>query len=195
MLVGSQFPLPPGLAMSMPVTSHGESTVTSMASSSREREARSPYRSAERDRSSTPTSQSRTSTSEPHDRLQRLKDAGKESRRSPVMFQEERARNRSIASEQNVSPKSSSKTSDLKEDSSSHARPSIISNNLAISRMAGHMDVLTEEEIIRRQRFVAEYGDPSQALRMNYYVPSGLIRMDPAYGEFDTVIPHHIVKA
>ena len=50
--------------------------------------------------------------------------------------------------------------------------------------MAGHMDVLTEEEIIRRQRFVAEYGDPSQALRMNYYVPPGLIRMDPAYGEF-----------
>ena len=193
MLVGSQLSLPPGVGMTMPITSHGESSlVTAVASNSREREVRSPYRSSERDQSLMPTShsnsQSRTSTSESHERLQRLKDAEKEPRHSPVMFQEERSRNRSIASEQqNVSPKSSStRASDLKtEDSSSHARPSIISNNLAISRMAGHMDVLTEEEIIRRQRFAAEYGDPREAaLHMNYYVPPGLIRMDPAYGEF-----------
>ena len=186
MLVGSQFSLAPGLVMSMPLTSHGESsTVTSVASSSREREERTPYRSTERDRSTTPTShsnsQSRMSTSESHERLQRLKDAEKESRRSPVMFQEERPRNRSITSEQNVSPKSSSRPSDLKsEEGSSHGRPGIISNNLAISRMAGHVDALTEEELIRRQRFAAEYGDPS--LHMNYYVRPGLIRMDPAYG-------------
>lgn len=193
MLVGPQFSLPPGLVMSMPITSHGESSiVTSMASASREREARSPYRSTERDRSSTSTShsnsQSRMSTSESHERLQRLKDsAEKEMRRSPVMYQEERARNRSTASEQNVSPKVSSRTSDFKgEDNSLHAHPSIISNNLAISRMAGHhMDVLTEDEIIRRQRIAAEYGDPSQAMRMGYYVSPGLIgQLDPAYGEF-----------
>ncbi|KAJ7371532.1 hypothetical protein OS493_024872 [Desmophyllum pertusum] len=191
MLVGPQFSLPPGLVMSMPITSHGESSiVTSMASASREREARSPYRSTERDRSSTSTShsnisQSRMSTSESHERLQRLKDsAEKEMRRSPVMYQEERARNRSTASEQNVSPKVSSRTSDFKgEDNSLHAHPSIISNNLAISRMAGHhMDVLTEDEIIRRQRIAAEYSDPSQAMRMGYYVSPGLIgQLDPAY--------------
>lgn len=189
--MGPQFSLPPGLVMSMPITSHGESSlVTSMASASREREARSPYRSSERDRTSTPTShsnsQSRTSTSESHERLQRLKDSTeKETRHSPVMYQEERARNRSTASEQNVSPKSSSRASDFKgEENSLRAHPSIISNNLAISRMAGHMDVLTEEEIIRRQRFAAEYSDPSQAIRMGYYVSPGLIgQLDPAYGE------------
>lgn len=190
--------------MSMPITSHGESSsiVTSVASASREREARSPYRNTERDRNSTPTShsnsQSRTSASEPHERLQRLKDsAEKETRRSPVMYQEERARNRSTASEQNISPKSSSRTLDFKgEDSTMHSHPSIISNNLAISRMAGHMDVLTEEEIIRRQRFAAEYGDPSQALRMGYYVPPGLIgQLDPAYGEFITAAVNVLISS
>lgn len=177
--------------MSMPITSHGESSkVTSMASTSQEREARSPYRNTERDRNLTPTSysnsQSRTSSSESNERLQRLKDsAEKGTRHSPVMYQEERARNRSAAREQNVSPKSSSRALDFKgEDSSMASHPSIISNNLAISRMAaGHVDVLTEEEIIRRQRFAAEYGDPSQALHMGFYVPPGLIgQMDPAYG-------------
>ena len=190
---GAQFSLPPGLVMSMPITSHGESSlVSSMASGSREREARSPYRSVERDRTSTPTShsnsQSRTSTSESHERLQRLKDSTeKETRHSPGMYQEERSRNRSTDNEQNVSPKSSSRASDFKgEDNSLRTHPSIISNNLAISRMAGHMDVLNEEEIIRRQRFAAEYSDPNQALRMGYYVAPGLIgQLDPAaYGEF-----------
>ena len=160
------------------MTSHGESNiVTSVASTGREREERSPYRSTERERSTSHlSSQSRTSTSESHERLQRLKDAEKESRHSPIMFQEERTRNRNIG-EQNVSPKSS-RTSDLKgEDSSLHAR-SNISNNLAISRMTGHMDAVTEEEIIRRQRLAvaAEYG--------NYYVPSALIAIDPSYSKF-----------
>lgn len=190
MLVGPQFSLPPGLVMSMPISSHGESSaVTSMASASRERETRSPYRGTERDRSSTTTthssSQARTSTAESHERLQKLKDSTeKETRHSPVMYQEERVRNRSTASEQNVSPKASSRSSDFKgENNSLHAHPSIISNNLAVSRMAGHMDALTEEEIIRRQR-LAEFSDPSQALRMGYYVPPGLIgQLDPAYGE------------
>jgi len=183
--MGAQLSLPPGLVM--PITSHGESSlVTSMASASREREARSPYRGTERDRTSTPTSHSRSSTSESHERLQRLKDSTeKETRHSPGMYQEERARNRSTASEQNVSPKSSSRASDFKgEDNSLRAHSSIISNNLAISRMAGHMDVLNEEEIIRRRRFAAEYNDPSQALHMGYYVAPGLIgQLDPAYGE------------
>lgn len=187
MLVGahSQFPFPPGLVM--PLTSHGESsTLTSVASSSREREERSTYRSTEKDRSSTPTShsnsQSRISTSEPHERLKKIKDVDKEHRHSPLMFQEERVRHRCATSEQNVSPKSSSRPSDLKsEDSSSHGRPSIISSNLTVGRMGGNMDALTEEELIRRHRFAAEFGDPS--LHMNYF-PSSLIRMDPAYGEF-----------
>lgn len=189
--IGPQFSLPPGLVMSMPIASHGESSkVTSVASTSQEREARSPYRNTERDRNSTPTSfsnsQSRTSSSESSERLQRLKDsAEKGTRHSPVMYPEERTRNRSAASEQNVSPKSSSRALDFKgEDSSVASHPSIISNNLAISRMAaGH--VLTEEEIIRRQRFAAEYGDPSQAMHMGFYVPPGLIGqipVDPAYG-------------
>ena len=185
MLVGSQFPgLPPGLVMSMPMTSHGEtSLVTSTAPTSREREERSPYRGMERDRSSsTPTSRSsphsRLSTTESHERLQRLKEAEKESRHSPVMFQEERVRNRSVTSEQNLSPKSN-RASELKgEDSSARAHPSIISNNLAVSRLtAGHIDALTEEEFIRQQRLAA---DP----RMGYYMPPALMRtLDPAYGE------------
>ncbi|XP_067016180.1 zinc finger protein 608-like isoform X2 [Acropora muricata] len=181
MLVGSQFALPPGLVISMPITSHGESsTVASVASSSREEE-RGPYRSNDRERSSTPTphkSQPRASASETHERIQRLKDSEKDSRRSPVMFHEERSRNRSAASEQNVSPKSNSRPRDLKaEDGASHGRQGIISNNLAISRMAGHMDALTEEELMRRQRLAVDYSDPS--LHMNYY--PGLIRMDPAF--------------
>ena len=180
MLVSSQFALAPGLVMSMPITSHGESSaVASVASSSREEE-RGPYRSNDRERSSTPTphpkSQPRASVSETHERIQRLKDSEKDSRRSPIMFHEERSRNRSAASEQNVSPKSSSRPSDFKtEDGASHGRSGIISNNLAISRMAGQMDALTEEELIRRQRLTAEYGD--------YYVSQGLIRVDPAFGE------------
>ena len=185
--MGAQFSLPPGLVMSMPVTSHRESSlVTSMASASREREARSPYRSTERDRTSTPTShsnsQSRTSTSESHERLQRLKDSTeKETLHSPGMYQEERVKNRSTANEQNVSPKASSRASDFKgEDNSLRAHQSI-SKNLTISRM----EALNEEEIIRRRRFAAEYSDPSQTLRMGYYVAPGLIgQLDPAYGEF-----------
>lgn len=188
MLVGSQFSgLPPGLVMSMPMTSHAESRlVTSTAPTSREREERSPYRSMERDRSSSaPTSRSsphsRLPTTESHERLQRLKEAGKESRHSPVMFQEERGRSRNVTSEQNVSSKSS-RASDLKgEDSSARAHPSIISNNLAVSRLtAGHIDALTEEEFIRQQRLAAEYSDP----RMGYYMSPTLMRtLDPAYGE------------
>ncbi|XP_015759287.1 PREDICTED: uncharacterized protein LOC107338560 isoform X2 [Acropora digitifera] len=181
MLVGSQFALPPGLVISMPITSHGESSaVASVASSSREEE-RGPYRSSDRERSSTPTphkSQPRASASETHERIQRLKDSEKDSRRSPVMFHEERSRNRSAASEQNVSPKPNSRPRDLKtEDGASHGRQGIISNNLAISRLAGHMDALTDEELMRRQRLAVEYSDPS--LHMNYY--PGLIRMDPAF--------------
>ncbi|XP_068740742.1 uncharacterized protein [Montipora capricornis] len=185
MLVGSQFSLPPGLVMSMPITSHGESsTISSVASLRREGEERASYRSIDRDRSSTPTSHSKsnsrtTAASEPHERLQRLKDTEKETRRSPIMFQDERTRNRNATSESSVSPKSGSRPSDLKsEESASHGRPAVLSHNLAVSRMAGHMDVLTEEELIRRQRLAAEYGDPS----LHYYnVSPGLIRMDPAY--------------
>ena len=189
MLGGCQFSgLPPGLVMSMPMTSHGEtSLVTSTAPTSREREERSPFRGMERDRSSsTPTSRSsphaRLSTTESHERLQRLKEAEKESRHSPVMFQEERVRNRSVTSEQNVSPKSS-RASDLKgEDSSARAHPSIISNNLAVSRLtAGHIDALTEEEFIRHQRLAAEYGADRH---MGYYMSPALMgTLDPAYGE------------
>lgn len=169
--------------MSMPISSNGESSA--VTSSSRERETRSPYQVAERDRSSTPTlhssSQACMSNTEARERLQKLKESTeKEACHSPVLSQDERVRNRGTSSEPKVSPKSSSRSSEFKgEGNSLHAHPSMIANNLAISRMAGHVDVVSEEEIRRRQRIAAELNDPSQAIHMGFY---GLIgQFDPAY--------------
>ena len=183
MLAAPQFPLPGGLVMSMSMASSGESsTVTSTPSI---------CRGAERERTSTPTSLSSTNSqstsTDSHERLQRLK----ESQRSPAILQEDRVRVRSVSDEQGSSSKSSSRASDSKgEDASMHSHPSIISTNLAVrrgdvSRLPGHMEVLSEEDMIRRQRYSMDYSDPSQALRLGYYVhPAGLMgHFDPPYGE------------
>ena len=49
------------------------------------------------------------------------------------------------------------------------------------------MGVLTEEEMMRRQRPVAELNDPNQAFHMGFY---GLIgQFDPAFGELTPALP------
>ena len=104
----------------------------------------------------------------------------KEARHSSVPSKDDRVRNRGTSSEQKISPKASSRSSDFKGESNSlHNHPSIIANNLAISRMAGHVDVLTEEEIMRRQRLAADH--------MGFYSIIG--QFDPAFGELTPALP------
>ena len=201
--------LPPGLVMRMPVASSSEtSTMPTTATVSRDRDAQSPHKRAETATAPRPHSHGPAETQLSYDKLVKLKanaserplSAMVESSRGPDSPKGLHTLGRQGGGGRESTSRSITRTPDSGRDSSTQSRPSIICSNLAIRRgevgVPGsgtssprgeeesrwpRSDAPTEEEMMRRQRLMAEYsGDVHQAMRMAHL--QRYVQFDPTYG-------------